>query len=384
MAGQQAGNPQGRKDESGRRPTGRVVAFNGGRPPVGSLSARSMARDFAMGLVGEAARDLGLVPGFARGTWHTLQDAWDGGKFLVEKGWEADKFLAKNGWKAAKLVSNLASPNASKRRAALNDTYRAGEDVGRTGKAIVDRANYVVHHPRAVLNDVGNTLRDKGDELLHEAGDGLRRFRVKVDPSASPPADTLLGEAARNFKIGLNRGEAAFDVASILYGGGELKAARALAKMSEADKAAVFAKNLARYRALGYPENVAQRFAEPYKGMGSHLWPRSKELPWWLGGGRLPRIISDSPLNVWRPAGMSTGDVYKGHFEVDQRYYGGKIKKKSGGGRWSGRELGWTKRGRLGSILYGSPKSLKTVAGAGIFGSTGALVNQYDDGEQQP
>ena len=62
-------------------------------------------------------------------------------------------------------------------------------------------------------------------------------------PAASPPASTLAGEAARNFNIGLNRGEAVFDAASLLYGGAEAKGPAELGALS---KEAAVAKYMAR------------------------------------------------------------------------------------------------------------------------------------------
>ena len=84
------------------------------------------------------------------------------------------------------------------------------------------------------------------------------------------------------------------------------------------------------------------------------------------------------------PPGINTGDMFELHFGVDPKYFGGKIGKEFGGGSWSGRKLGWTKHNKLGRIVRGSPKPLKYTVGGGIFGSAGALVNQYRNGEEQP
>jgi hypothetical protein len=80
---------------------------------------------------------------------------------------------------------------------------------------------------------------------------------------------------------------------------------------------------------------------------------------------------------------MSKGDFYERHFQVDPSYYGGRIPKEFGGGRWSGKELGWQKHDRLGRLWYGSPAPLKAAVGAGIIG-TGAAVDQVWDGEGPP
>jgi hypothetical protein len=66
-------------------------------------------------------------------------------------------------------------------------------------------------------------------------------------------------------------------------------------------------------------------------------------LPAWLGGGPVPPIISNSTLFLLKPPNVSTGDFFERHFQVAPHYYGGKIRKEFGGGRWSGNDLGWKK-----------------------------------------
>jgi hypothetical protein len=241
------------------------------------------------------------------------------------------------------------------------ETVAALDDVFRAGKNLVDYTRNAISNPTDVANDV--------------AGD-LRRFRVKVDPTASRPADTLWGEAARNFNVGLNGGEALFDLASLLGGAAEVKA---LAKLGKVAKVA----GPAKYVARGYPGRVANYFAEPYDGLGHHFVPRRTKLPAFMGGGPVPSVISDSPFFLLKPRNMSKGDFFERHFQVDPHYYGGKIRADFGGGGWSGRKLGWEKRGLPGRIWYGSPLPLKAVAGAGMFGA-GGVVDQIWNEDGQP
>ena len=97
----------------------------------------------------------------------------------------------------------------------------------------------------------------------------------------------------------------------------------------------------------------------------------------------MPRAISDSPFFLLKPRDVSTGDFYQRHFQVDPQYGGGKIPAEFGGGRWSGKKLGWEKYGRLGRIWHGSPAPLKAAAGAGVVGA-GAAVDQAWNGEGPP
>jgi hypothetical protein len=266
----------------------------------------------------------------------------------------------------------------------------ASDEVFRAGQGLVDYTRNAISHPEVVANDVR---------------EGIRGFQVNTDPAASPPADTFWGEAARNFNIGLNLGEAAFDVGSLLVGGAEGKALAKLGTISKGAGAAAKGAGavskearaalketaaarrraeIARYLDRGYPEKVAEHFAEPYKGMGSHFLPRRTRLPALLGGGPVSRVIIDSPLSVLKLPNVSKGEFFERHYKVDPSYHGGKIRAKYGGGGWSGRDLGWTKHDQLGRLWYGSPVPLKkTVAGAGMFGA-GGIVDQIWNGEGQP
>ena len=330
LSGQSSGshgyNPNEPRDERGRWTTG-------GASKIKSWLDRSPA---AKAIVGDASRKAGLAPGVARGAWHTVEDIGHGLDFF------------------GRLMDPYDAEHSPRGDAAWDQVFRAG-------KGILDYTTNAISNPKAVANDVGASLR---------------RFQVKVEPAASPPASTLAGEAARNFNIGLNRGEAAFDAASLLYGGAE---ARGLAELGALSKEAAVAK----YMARGYPKGLPEYFATPYDGGGHHFLPKRTELPAWLGGGPVPSVISDSPFFLLKPSNMTKGDFFERHFQVDPSYHGGNIPAKFGGGGWSGHDLGWQKHDRLGRLWYGSPAPLKAVAGAGAVGA-GAAVDQVWDGEGPP
>jgi hypothetical protein len=205
-------------------------------------------------------------------------------------------------------------------------------------------------------------------KVAHDIGDQLHRFRARVDPTATSQAPTLAGEVERNLRIGLNQGELAVDVGSALYGGAELTGLKEVAGLS---KAATPAKYLAR----GYPRGLSEYFATQYKGIGHHFIPKRFEEDYGV-----PRAIIESPFFRRKPRGVSTGDFYELHHGVDPKYRGGKIHQDFGGGRWSGDELGWQKRGLLGRLWYGSPSQVKAaVIGPPVVGA-GALVDHvYQD-----
>lgn len=290
----------------------------------------------ARAVVGDAARMAGLVPGAMRGAWHTAEDVVHGLDF------------------ATRLFDPYDAEYSPRGDAAWDKVFSAR-------KGIVDYAANAISNPSTVADDVGASLH---------------RFQVRTDPAASPPADTFGGEAARNFNIGLNRGEALFDAGSLLYGGGEVKG---LIELGEASEGAGAAKYLAR----GYPAGLSDYFATPYDGMGHHVIARRTELPPLLGGGPVPPAISESPFFLLKPPGISTGDFFETHVRVDPYYHGGKVPAEFGGGSWSGKDLGWEKYDPLGRAWYGSPAPLKAAAGAGLAGA-GAAVDQAWDGEGPP
>lgn len=268
----------------------------------------------------------GTGPGFARGAWHLVEGAGEGLNFF------------------GRLLDPYDAQSSPRGQAA----WDAVIDAGRQGIRYLHR---VRTNPSTVLNDAHRVAEETN---------------AKINPAAARQGDTFRGELRRNFDLGLNRGEALFDVGSVLFGGAELKG---LAELGLLQKSGT-----AKYLARGYPRGLSEYFATPYDGVGHHYRAQSKAFPKTLGGGPVPRILRDSPFNVLKPTGVDRGAFYERHFKVDPSYYGGKIPAEFGGGRWSGRDLGWQKYGPLGRGFYGAPGPLKATGGAGLAG-IGALVD---------
>jgi hypothetical protein len=94
----------------------------------------------------------------------------------------------------------------------------------------------------------------------------------------------------------------------------------------------------------------------------------------------LPSIISDSPLNVLKPNGISRGNFYELHFKVDPFYPGSRLPRAAGGGIWNGTSLGLEKYGTVGRLWYGSPTPLKVTVG-GTVAASGAAYWYSNDGK---
>jgi hypothetical protein len=276
-----------------------------------------------------------LVPGAARGAWDTARDVAGGVLF------------------ASRLFDPSDAEHSPRGEAAWDRVFQ-------TADGLVTGVGNAIAHPQSAIND---------------AQSGLERQNVHLNPQASPPADTFMGEMRRQADLGLNQGELLFDVGSLLYGGAEAKGLTRLAKAGEAQGAE-------KWLARGVSPGLADYFATPYTGIGHHYLPRRSKLPPWLGGGPVPPVISDSPFFLLRPGGISTGDMLELHFKVDPKYRGGSIPAEFGGGSWSGDALGWEKYDQLGRLWYGAPAPLKAAAGSGVVGA-GALVDQID-GEGAP
>jgi hypothetical protein len=121
----------------------------------------------------------------------------------------------------------------------------------------------------------------------------------------------------------------------------------------------------------GFSPAQAEYLAEPYVGMGHHFVGRR------FG---LPSIISDSPLNVLKPNGISRGNFYELHFKVDPFYPGSRLPRAAGGGIWNGTSLGLEKYGTVGRLWYGSPTPLKVTVG-GTVAASGAAYWYSNDGK---
>ena len=118
----------------------------------------------------------------------------------------------------------------------------------------------------------------------------------------------------------------------------------------------------AKFVSQGFNPAQAEYLAAPYpaNAMGHHFIPRRSGLP---------SLISDSPLNVLKPSGISRGDFYELHYKVDPYFFNANFPKAIGG-TWRGSSLGFEKYGAIGRVWYGSPTPLKvTVGGVAAAGA---------------
>ena len=124
------------------------------------------------------------------------------------------------------------------------------------------------------------------------------------------------------------------------------------------------------YRGQGFTPAQAKYLMEPYEGMGHHFIARRYGLP---------EFITESPLNVMRPAGISRGAMYERHFMADPRWFGTRFPEAIGGS-WSGARIGLQKPGYFGRLWYASPGPLKaTVGGSAAAGGAGLYWWLSDD-----
>jgi hypothetical protein len=292
------------------------------------ISARLNRSPTARRLAGYAGDGLGLLPGVARGAWDTGKGAVDGAIF----------------------VTRLLDPDDASEHP---QGQAAWDEVVSAGTGAINGAKHAISNPKAASK-----------ELVEQ----LHKFRAGIDPSVDAPAKTIADEFNRNFKIGMNQGEVAFDLGSMAIGAPELKGLGALGKYSEAAEEA-------RFLAKGYSPRFAKYLSQPYDGIGHHALAQRTKLPAFLGGGPAPRAIVDHPMLRLKPPNMSKGQFFEHHYRVDPKYHGGKI---SGGGGWSGAKLGWKKYGPIGRTWHGTPGQIKATVGAGGLLGAVSATHQVD------
>jgi hypothetical protein len=271
------------------------------------------------------AEGVGRAGGVGRGVWHSAIGAGQAFDFL----------------------NRLLHPNDL----IFNGRDSAWGQLLSSGEAAADYVRKGIANPAGVRQDILN------------AG---QRFRVGIDPTATPVAPTLTGEIARRLGIGANQGELGFNVASTVAGTPALKALEGLGAVADATSAAKFVE-------MGFPDAKAARLAESYNGVGHHS-PISQSLAKTLG---LPDWLRDSDFNVVKPKGMNQGDFYDFHFRVDPHFFGARFSPKIGGGGWSGNKLGLQKYGLLNRFWFGTPTPLASVsAAAGAAGLANYQLSQ--------
>lgn len=291
--------------------------------------------------VGMVARPTGAVVGAARGVKHMAEDLVESVNF------------------ASRLLDPLDAQYSPRGEAAWDQVANAG---GRTFEYVKNG----VSNPGAVVGDV--------DHALHN-------LRGKINPSATPMADSMGGEFRRNYEIGKNQGEFAVDVGATVRSGGAVKR---LAGVGALSKDALMAKFLEQ----GFNPAQASYLAEPYMGMGHHYVPRSfrireaakgPPLPKAIIGWRLPQAVSDSAFNVLKPRGISRGNFYELHYKVDRSFGGTRLPAKEGGGTWSGKDLGLKKYNKAGRVWHGSPGPLKAAVGGGAAAGSAWAYDRFDE-----
>lgn len=286
---------------------------------------------FAKTVGGNAAESAGQVLGAARGVVHDVEGLGDG----------------------VVLAANLANSGSSQHDAAVRAVTGAVKDA-------VDYARTRAEAPSRLFND----SRQLGGRLNRD-----------LNPQAAPAAATFGDEMRRRLNIGMNQGEAAYNVATIaLPVAGELKGAIELGRFAKPGPA--------KYIAMGASPKLAEYLATPYDGMGHHsIIPRRAksvaEIPAVkkaakalkaedvsqrvLGSIPIPKSVLDSPFNVVKPK-VERGQMYRRHVGLDKYYGGGNVKAEFGGGGWSGRrDLGWAKYNQVERLLYGTPGATKGV-----------------------
>jgi hypothetical protein len=211
--------------------------------------------------------------------------------------------------------------------------------------------------------------------VIRDVRDKVDQMQADLDPRATPTAETFSDEVRRNFDIGMNQGELAFDVGSFVVGGPLAKSMKELGLLS---KSATYEKAIAQ----GFSPEAAAYLSEPYpaRAMGHHFIPRRARIPSMWGGRPLPRAYSDGPFNRLAPEGITRGEFYERHFRVDPQFYGAGLAKRLRGESWSGNKLGLDRYSLPERLWYASPAPLKARVG-GLTAGAGDLL--YSEPNQE-
>jgi hypothetical protein len=202
----------------------------------------------------------------------------------------------------------------------------ASEQLGAAIGNSLNGWRYVVSNPRDGARIVGELSSD---------------FYKSIEPSATPMAPTLVGEANRRAEVALNQGELAFDVLSLLRAGPALKG---VAKVGAAKPLTD-----AEYAAAKFTPQQILAMNQPYTRLGHHVVPRR-----WTKG--LPEVVRNHPAILLAPAGISRRKMNELHYRVDPHFHGAKAPVDPAGPRgWSGKKLGIEKYGLLNRLAFGTP-----------------------------
>jgi hypothetical protein len=255
-----------------------------------------------------------------------------------------------------------------------------------------------IHQVHRAADDGVQYVRSRAarpDLLKRDAARAGGQWNKDLNPAATPVADTFAGELARRFGIGMNQGQALYDVGTIVLPvAGEVKGAAELGRFAKAG-------SLKYIRMSATPEQAAYLAERDFKTVGHHsiVPQRAKlvrqvpavqnaanslglpQLPGKLFGDLpVPKFFSESAFNIVKPKGVERGMLYKRHYGLDDLYYGGKISAEFGGGGWSGQKLGWTRYGPVERLWYGTPGRTKAI-GLGAPATLDALGRVAPDDE---
>jgi hypothetical protein len=307
-------------------PTGqlRVAAPTPPAAPQQQTSQSWLDRStFAKQTLGDAAGLAGQGYGVVRGGVHTVQGAIDGAAFLAE----------------------------------LPFSSSAQNQVRELGHKVADYARTRAADPGLVGRDLRTFAHSEN---------------VKLNPYATPMADTLSGELQRRFGIGANQGETAFDVGSVLFGGEVAKGLEAAAVAREAPAVEAYVR-------AHLPADEAEYMLGRDVGRGSHWIPLRTKLPW---GGKIPPQLMNSRFNVSKLEGANRWQQQKYHFENDTNFYGNGFPWRTGkGSGWNGeRDYGWQRNDPLTRLIVGMPADTKGLVGGA---AAAGLDTGYDALEQE-
>jgi RHS repeat-associated protein len=194
----------------------------------------------------------------------------------------------------------------------------------------------------------------------HTTGRGEYALAVGTTALQLAPVAVAGGKAAAT-GLGLTRGSAAALTTAAREGTGALPSgALSRGATLRAEYGMTFDEYM-HFRSQGFTPAQAKYLTQPYQGMGHHFIPRR----WGL-----PGVITESPLNVMRPSGISYGRFYERHFLADP-HFGGAAFPERIGGAWSGTAAGLEKPVLPMRLWYGSPGALKAASGAAAVGAGG-------------
>ena len=237
-----------------------------------------------------------------------------------------------------------------------------GEYASSVGSGLLTGAGNVGYAAVTAPYRFGTTVVSGYQQIGGLAGD-LFTGGLNSDLSlmASHPISTLqaTGAAAKDtaFQIATGIVQQAQTSEGLANLSTDLAFGLAFGELAPATRIASNRPTIANYLDQGFTPTQAEYLTQPYSGMGEHLLKRA-----WLDerGLDLPDSLIDSGLNVLSGEGMTIGEFYERHFQVDSDFAGTGFPRGIGGS-WSGDALGLDEFGPLGKLWYGTPEDLLSL-----------------------